>query len=208
MLVDHTGIPQLRDLASRSEQVSDSIRVSDMSRLAELLHPDAELAESELDVRIEFLGGIQGFPEISGHITGSLDIYCQRCLGSLDLPVDTAFRLVVIGSAADLDEIAEPFDVVLAGEQGIRLAEVIEDELLASLPLAPMHADLVSCETSIGVKFIGDAIDDTGDTTKVNSKMNSKTDSEVESDIEINRPFEDLAALLKDSKSEDKSDKK
>jgi uncharacterized protein len=189
MLVDHFGIPQLRDLASRSEQVSSSIGVADMPRLAELLHPDGR-GQGKLDARIEFLGGMQGFPEIKGHLTGSLDICCQRCLGALNWPVDIDFRLVVIASEADFAEIAEPFDAIVAGEHGVQLAEVIEDELLASLPLAPMHADLASCETSIGVKF-----------TDLDSES-----SEPESGSETNRPFGDLASLLKAGDSADSSE--
>ena len=194
MLADHIGIPQLRDLASRSEQVNSPIRVTAMPRLAGLLHPDIEPADKELDVRLEFLGGIlggiQGFPEIKGHVTGSLDIYCQRCLAALNWPVDIDFRVVVIASEADFDEVSEPFDTVVAGEQGIRLAEVIEDELIGSLPLAPMHMDLASCETSIGVKF-----------TDIDSEP-----SEPDSEAEMNRPFGDLASLLKAGNSADSSE--
>jgi uncharacterized protein len=209
MLADHFGIPQLRDFASRSEQVSSSIRVDELPRLAELLHPDSRLADKEsllnegqikagrkaeqqreLDVRIEFLGRMQGFPEIKGHITGSLDVYCQRCLGSLNWPVDIDFRLVVIGSEADFDKVAEPFDTLVAGDHGVQLTEVIEDELLGSLPLAPMHADLANCETSIGVKF-----------TDLDSES-----SAPDSGTETNRPFGDLASLLKGGDSADSSE--
>jgi uncharacterized protein len=212
MLVDHFGIPQLRDFASRSEQVSSSVRVDDLLRLAELLHPDGGLADDlsgpqgsghepgnkegnkegqqELDVRIEFLGGKHSFPEIKGHVAGSLDIFCQRCLGALKWPVDLDFRLVVVASEADFDEVAEPFDTVIAGEHGIKLTEVIEDELLSSLPLAPMHEDLASCETSIGVKF---------------TDMDNES-SEFEAETETNRPFGDLASLLKAGDSADSSE--
>jgi uncharacterized metal-binding protein YceD (DUF177 family) len=192
MLADHIGIPQLRDLASRSEQVSNSIRVHDMPRLAGLLHPDIESADKEINARIEFLGGKQGaskgnaqgnspgFPEISGHLKGSLNIFCQRCLGPLAWSVDIKFRLTVIASTADFDEVAEPFDALVAGEHGIRLIEIIEDELIGSLPLAPMHKDIADCETAIGVEFIDNDIE---------SSLSA-------SDSDTNRPFEDLAALL------------
>jgi uncharacterized protein len=190
MLADHIGIPQLRDLASRSEQVNSPIRVTDMPRLAGLLHPDIEPADKELDVRLEFLGGMQDFPEIKGHVTGSLDIYCQRCLAALNWPVDIDFQIVVIASEADFDEVAEPFDTVVASEHGIQLTEVIEDELIGGLPLAPMHMDLASCETSIGVKF-----------TNIDSES-----SESDSEAKTNRPFGDLAGLLKAGDSADDSE--
>ena len=111
MLADHIGVSQLRDLAGRSEHYAESIPVGGMDRLAGLLHPDAALKDRQLGLRIEFLGGMQGFPELSGHIEGSLNIVCQRCLGSLEWPVDLDFRLVVIGSEADFDEVVEPFEI-------------------------------------------------------------------------------------------------
>ncbi len=189
MLADHIGLPQLRELASRSEQVTDSIRLGGMSRLASLLHSGADLTDKELNVRIEFLGGMQGFPEISGHLSGSLDIRCQRCLGSLNWPVDFEFHLVVVGSEADVDEVAEPFDAVIAGEHGIQLMEVIEDELLSSLPLAPMHSNVEKCETSAAVRNISKVFDSDAD------------------ENETNKPFGKLAALIKSSESTNKPGK-
>ncbi|MCP4832154.1 MAG: hypothetical protein GY886_08080 [Gammaproteobacteria bacterium] len=192
MLTDHIGIPQLRDLASRSEQVNNSIRVTDMPRLAELLHPDIEPADKALEVKIKFLGGPQGalqdFPVIQGHLKGSLDIHCQRCLGPLAWPADIKFRLTVIGSIGDLDKVAEPFDAIVAGEHGMQLKDVLEDELLGSLPLAPMHADITNCASAIGVEFIENDIE------------SSVPDSDT------NRPFEGLAGLLKPDHSSGNND--
>jgi uncharacterized protein len=189
MLADHIGVPQLRDLASRSEQLTDSIRLGGMSRLASLLHSGADLTDKELIVRVEFLGGMQGFPEISGHLSGSLDIRCQRCLGSLNWPVDLDFHLVVVGSEADVDEVAEPFDAVIAGEHGVQLMEVIEDELLSSLPLAPMHTNVANCETSAELRIISDVSD--------NAVVENET----------NKPFGNLAALIEGNESADKTGK-
>jgi uncharacterized protein len=182
MLADHLGVPQLRDLASRSEHYRDTVPVSDMARLTDVLHPDFELQDKKLDLQIEFLGGMQGFPELSGHIGGSLEIVCQRCLGSLEWPVEIDFRLVVISSEEDFDEVAEPFDTVIAGEHGIRLSEIVEDELLGSLPLAPMH-DEDDCKLS----------------TNADPAMEKNPDGE-----EMNRPFGNLAALIEQAAEPDR----
>jgi uncharacterized protein len=151
MLADHLGVPHLRDLASRSEQISASIDLVDMSRLRDILFAGSVESARQLDVKLEFLGGAQGYPEISGNVKGLLELCCQRCLGSLDWPVDLDFQLLVVGSEADCDEVAEPFDAVIAGEQGVQLTSVIEDELIGSLPLAPMHIAGDSCLVSANI---------------------------------------------------------
>ena len=178
MLADHLGVPQLRDLASRSEKYLDKVPVIEMTRLADVLHPDSQLQNTNLDLQIEFLGGMQGFPELSGHVGGSLDIMCQRCLGSLEWPVEIDFRLVVVGSEADFEEVAEPFDAVIAGEHGIRLSEIVEDELLGSLPLAPMHEKADSCELNENMDLVAE---------------------EPAGGEEMNRPFGNLADLLEEA---------
>jgi uncharacterized protein len=151
MLADHLGVPHLRDLASRSDQISASIDLADMSRLRDILFAGSVDSARQLDVKLEFLGGAQGYPEISGNVKGLLELCCQRCLGSLDWAVDIDFQLLVVGSEADCEEVAEPFDVVVAGEHGVQLTSIIEDELISSLPFAPMHTAGESCPVSANV---------------------------------------------------------
>jgi uncharacterized protein len=181
MLADHIGIPQIRDLASRSEQYTESIRVGSLSRLAELLYPESDQEGRLLDVSIEFAGGRKGFPEIRGRVEGALELLCQRCLGPLSWQSALDFRLVVVGNEADLEFVSEPFDAVISGETGICLMEIVEDELLSSLPLAPMHADEENCDPSGDVEIV--AADD------------------EPAEGEMNKPFGDLAAMLKAAES-------
>ena len=179
MLAEHFGVPQLRDLASRSEQIVDKVAVRDMSRIVALLHSaggcGADARDTLLDVTVLFHGGMQGFPEIELRVAGRLSLCCQRCLGLLDWEVNLDSHLVVVESEADLDGIAEPFDAIVAGEHGVQLAAVIEDELLAGMPLSPMHEDKALCGAEAGML---------------------ENESEAEGRTETNRPFADLATLL------------
>ena len=177
MLAEHIGIPQLRDLAGRSEEYRESLKIGGMSRLAELSHPESGQSDAQLDLSIEFHSGEQGFPEIRGHIEGSLDIICQRCLGPLDWKFNIDFELVIVGDEADIERVSEPIDAVVASEHGICMSEIVEDELLATLPFAPMHATNETCNLSGNVEIVA-------------------SDRDV-SEVELNKPFGDLAALLK-----------
>lgn len=81
-------------------------------------------------------------PEIWLHLRADavLPLTCQRCLGPVEVPlaVDRAFRFVADEEmAAAQDEFAE--EDVLALSRSFDLVELVEDELLMEMPLAPMH---------------------------------------------------------------------
>jgi len=185
MLVDHIGIPQLRDMAKRSEEIAGEIGLNQFPRLAAILYPEAGAGDSHVDVRFRFRNGAQGFPEISGTVSGVLELSCQRCLGALDWPLELVFQLAVVESEADIEEVAEPFDTLVAGEHGIRLAEVIEDEFLSSLPLAPVHQNITDCTDAELLE------------TKLVYKRDDSGVDAGEAVADTNQPFAGLAAMLK-----------
>lgn len=81
-------------------------------------------------------------PEIWVHLRADavLPLTCQRCLGPVEVPlaVDRSFRFVADEDmAAAQDELAE--EDVLALSRSFDLVELVEDELLMEMPLAPMH---------------------------------------------------------------------
>ena len=193
MLADHIGIPQIRDMASRSEQIEGEIGLQDLPRLTSLLHPDTQTSGSHLNVELGFQRGPYGFPEISGLASGSIDLSCQRCLGPLEWPLDLRFKLAIVESDEDTEEFAEPFDTVVAGEHGVALAATVEDELLGSLPLAPMHEDLADCCTTDIVGY-----------NQTDLSAGNGSSSDQKSDTDTNRPFAELAQLLKSSADADK----
>jgi uncharacterized protein len=81
-------------------------------------------------------------PEIWLHLRADtvLPLTCQRCLGAVEVPlaVDRRFRFAADEDmAAAQDELAE--EDVLALSRSFDLMELVEDELLMEVPLAPMH---------------------------------------------------------------------
>lgn len=81
-------------------------------------------------------------PEIWLHLKAHavLTLTCQRCLGPVNVPmaVERSFRFVADEDiAAAQDEHSE--EDVLAMSRSFDLVELVEDELLMELPLAPRH---------------------------------------------------------------------
>jgi uncharacterized protein len=83
-----------------------------------------------------------GEPEIWLHLAAQARVWrdCQRCLQpvALDLEVARAFRFVADEATAEALD-AESEDDVLALPRSLDLHELVEDELLLTLPVVPMH---------------------------------------------------------------------
>ncbi|HVE53948.1 MAG TPA: DUF177 domain-containing protein [Ramlibacter sp.] len=70
----------------------------------------------------------------------SLPLVCQRCLGPVDVPLEVSrsFRFVADESVAAAEDDAAEEDL-LALSHSFDLKELVEDELLMEVPLAPRH---------------------------------------------------------------------
>jgi uncharacterized protein len=80
-----------------------------------------------------------------------LSLTCQRCLAPVEVPVavDRAFRFVADENmAAAEDEQAE--EDVLALSRSFDLIELVEDELLMDMPLAPRHETCPPVSVTVG----------------------------------------------------------
>jgi len=102
-----------------------------------------------------------------------LSLQCQRCIKPVAWPVRNETRLSVLDSDEQTELVASPFDSVLIGANGLDLAAVVEDEILAALPMAPVHQDEPKCRPA----------------------SREESDSVIEAEL-TQRPFADLASLV------------
>lgn len=75
-------------------------------------------------------------------IRGEVELTCQRCLGAMPHVVQIERTLHLARNEAELERLdALPdSDAILVGET-LDLVDLVEDEVLLGLPLAPMHAE-------------------------------------------------------------------
>lgn len=86
--------------------------------------------------------GIRGEPLLICCIEGKLVLQCQRCLEALEYPlhIESQLRLVQGATQFDhLDDGDEEADSIPASTEMDVLA-LVEDEILLSLPISPLHA--------------------------------------------------------------------
>jgi uncharacterized protein len=116
-----------------------------LERLLASAHPESPPAAGatiEWSARAEHRSAAGGAAQCWLHLraAGRIDLVCQRCLGPVptELRAERSFAFVHgEEQAAALD--AEIEDDVLALTRSLNLRELVEDELLLSMPLVPRH---------------------------------------------------------------------
>lgn len=145
MLSESTSFAQLQQWAANRDKFVETVPASSWPRLA-ALQTGAE-TPSALRVTLRFRESPYG-PELRGHVAGDLRLECQRCLRAVGHVVDLPLQLLCLFEEQELDALPaaeQRFDSIVVGGDGVRLVAVIEDEVLASLPLAPKHTDADVC---------------------------------------------------------------
>ena len=112
---------------------------SDVAAFPRLAH---EFTQGALFCRVVGRVDQRGSLSLQISISGEVGLTCQRCLGSMPYTVEVARTLYLARNEAELERLdALPdSDAIQAGER-LSLVELVEDEVLLSLPLAPMHAE-------------------------------------------------------------------
>jgi uncharacterized protein len=139
--------------------------------LAELtgLRPDRPGVAGEVRGRAHFLRE-RGFAVAELRLEGEAQLQCQRCMQPLRLPLQAVTRVALADSEAQVAQVPEDLEPVLASGGRISLGQLVTEELLLSLPIVPLHAGEGDCAAA---------------------------PEAVASEAETHRPFAQLADLLK-----------
>ncbi len=126
-------------LAIRGEALAGEIDVARRARLFDRLAQTASTAM--VSWRID--GGRDALdrPTLTLTIRGSLPLVCQRCLEPFGAPVEQRSELLLARDEAELAQLDTDEAEVLLASAPLDAMTLVEDELLLSLPLAPMHAE-------------------------------------------------------------------
>ena len=111
--------------------------LADFPRLRDALHANTGSLRYELRGAPEE----QGRPTLKLRLEGTLQLVCQRCLGALEFPLRIEAPLQLAATQSEID--AEPIEAegperIVAGRE-MPVHDLIEDELLLAIPIAPRH---------------------------------------------------------------------
>lgn len=96
---------------------------------------------------------VRGMEDVTGqqalevHVRANVVLQCQRCMQNMTHPVDSTSVLQVVQSESEIDALEDQQDSdpdtwiepVLASRR-LNLLELVEDELILSVPYVPKHA--------------------------------------------------------------------
>jgi uncharacterized protein len=112
---------------------------SDVAAFPRLAH---EFTQGTLFCRVVGRVDQRGSLSLQLMVSGEVELPCQRCLVSMPYKVDVERTLYLARNEAEMERLdALPdSDAIQAGEI-LNLVDLVEDEVLLSLPLAVMHAE-------------------------------------------------------------------
>jgi uncharacterized protein len=130
-------IPDAFSFARNSGSLEGVLAVSSMERLHDLL---TEIA-GEVSWQLEGYRAERGEAMLHLTVSGAIPLACQRCLGAISFELDVDRLLELVPADADLsqDELEDDSRDYLPVEKELDVAELVEDEILLSLPVAPRH---------------------------------------------------------------------
>ncbi|MCK6391153.1 MAG: YceD family protein [Azonexus sp.] len=111
--------------------------VSAFERLQDLLADTA----GEISWVVEGFKGDRGEPLLQLTVSGTISLACQRCLGAISFELDVDNLLEIVPEGADLsqDELEDDTRDFLPVVRELDVVELVEDEILLALPVAPRH---------------------------------------------------------------------
>ena len=126
--------------------------------LAELPRLRAQLASvaGEVHGRVHFRRAA-GIPVAELTVEGTASLVCQRCLETMQLGVEAATQVGLIATEADASRVPEELEPVLAPEGRISVGELVEEELLLTLPIVPLHAEGAVCHVAPSAPLAAEA---------------------------------------------------
>ncbi|MEY2679997.1 MAG: hypothetical protein RL661_228 [Pseudomonadota bacterium] len=122
-------------LAQKRRHLKGEIPLSQLDRVAEALLE----AQGAAKVELRFSkSGRQAV--VTGLVEADLILQCQCCLGAMSWPVRSEANLGIVTSVDEALQLPESMEPLLVeADSEILLADVVQDELLLSIPAVPRH---------------------------------------------------------------------
>ncbi|MGH8525437.1 MAG: YceD family protein [Gammaproteobacteria bacterium] len=123
-------------LAGQGRRLVGLMRLRNMARLAEWI----ETRDGTVAVEAAFFDTEKGLHRAQGEVSGTLAVRCQRCLQTMELPIRSGLKLQFVEEASKIEP-EDDYEIVRMTRGPTSFLEVIEDELILALPIAPMHPE-------------------------------------------------------------------
>jgi len=111
------------------------LQLSGMTRLTSGLAAQ----QGNVQVKIECSIDAEGIHYLKGSLNTSLDLQCQRCLELYGHEINSEFLLGLVRSPEESERLPSHYEPWIVEGNNLVVSDMIEEELIISLPVAPMH---------------------------------------------------------------------
>ena len=109
--------------------------LASFARLRDMVEGDT----GSVDIDLRFYVDEQKLRRIDGRVHAAVQVCCQRCLQPMPIEVDSGFAVAAVWSDDDAEQLPRDIDPYIVGDEPQDLRELIEDELIISLPYISFH---------------------------------------------------------------------
>lgn len=125
----------IRKLTTKGVEISSDFSPSVMSRLSSLLANTDGRVQADLSFYIDE----DRKRRVDGRVTAQLNVVCQRCLEPVLITVNSDFNLAILWTDDEAKNLSRSLDPLIVGEELVDLADIVEEELILSLPIVSYH---------------------------------------------------------------------
>ena len=132
-------------LVARQTTLNGTLKLSLFKRLSAYLCPpqDTNLLGVELSF---FADDTLPYGGVDARVTGAVPLSCFRCSGAMVHHMAICCRIAFAVDEADIDRLSDQYEPVIIDSSGvINSVDLLEDELILKLPIAPRHDAQTNC---------------------------------------------------------------
>jgi uncharacterized protein len=125
-------------LAHQGARVSSHVDVARLKRFADALAGDSGVVVIDLQFGVDE----QGVRFANGSLATDVKVLCQRCLQPMDLHVSSDVSIGLVRDDEQARHLPKRYEpVIVNDDEETELTDIIEDDLLLSLPLVSYHPE-------------------------------------------------------------------
>lgn len=134
-------MPDLDRLAERNAELSGEIQLTKLARLRGMLRED----DGSVQAVLTFRRRPDGWRVVGLRYGAVLQLTCQRCLEPMAYVADGHVELLILEDSSLESQAPASLEPIALDGDRFSPAQLIEDELIVSMPLVPRHTDAAQC---------------------------------------------------------------
>ncbi|ROS00065.1 uncharacterized protein EDC56_2699 [Sinobacterium caligoides] len=136
----------LHKFAAQGKEIEGQVEVSKMPRLLLSLVDNS----GTVSYKLKFVFEQGRIPTVRGQVQANVQILCQRCMKAMSQDLYSDIAIGVVRNDEQAQQLPRSLDpLMVESDESVSLLEVVEDELIISVPAANYHAE-ADCESSVG----------------------------------------------------------